>query len=356
MTRFHWTSTVLFLLTVLIITGSLIANTLHVGATSAPARGKLFVLIQGIDTSLQNNNPPTDSFGMTNGIAPYLSRAYPGTQFLMYSYNGDNGNGYPTSYQCQDTFTSNAKAYALKLAKQLENYLKDKPNMDVYLVAHSFGGIVAYGYLSYLLIQHNVNGSIPGTTGDRIAGVVTLDSPLGGISNDLYLTRAVLSPFYLSQCPSLRGHRLLALDDLMAIYKTSTSLPHGGYNSVARMLFNADITNDASASQAAPQGMHVLTIGNQRDYLYDPAACKALLGHSLVGTKNYLSTQWVSDKGDGSGIYGHYFTDGTPTCGKLTDVGANHGLVLIEQSVQTALGQFINHEPVTALPVAFQGL
>jgi pimeloyl-ACP methyl ester carboxylesterase len=356
MTRFHWPSAFLFLLTVLIIIGSLIANTLHVGATSVPARGKLFVLIQGIDTSLQNNDPPTDSFGMTNGIAPYLSRTYPDTQFLMYSYNGDNGNGYPMPYQCQDTFTSHAQAYALKLAKQLQDYLKDKPDMDVYLVAHSFGGIVAYGYLSYLLIQHIVNGSIPGTTEDRIAGVVTLDSPLGGISNDLDLTRVVLSPYYASQCPGVRGHRMLALDDLMAIYKTSTSLPHGGYNSVAKVLFNTDITNDVSASQAAPQGMHVLTIGNQRDYLYDPAACKALLGRSLIGTKDYLSTQWVSDKGDGSGIYGHYFADGTPTCGKLTDVAVNHGLVLIEQSVQTALGQFVNQEPVTALPVAIPGL
>lgn len=356
MRRSQWPSTVLFLLTVLIITASLVANILHVGANSTPARGKLFVLIQGINTSLQNNNPPTDSFGTTNGIAPYISRMYPSAQFLMYSYNGDNGQGYPASYQCQDTFTSNAKADALKLAKQLGDYLKDKPNMDVYLVAHSFGGIVAYGYLSYLVIQHIVNGSIPGTTGDSIAGVVTLDSPLGGISNDLYVTRIVLSPFYVSQCPNLRGHRMLALDDLMAIYRTSKALPHGGYNSIAKVLFNTDIPNEASATQAATQGMQVLTIGNERDYLYDPAACKALLGHPLIGTNNYLSTQWVSDKGNGSGIYGHYFIDGTPTCGKLTEVGVNHGLVLTEQSVQTALGQFINHEPLTALPVAIQGL
>jgi hypothetical protein len=314
----------------------------------------LFVLIQGINTSLQNNNPPTDSFGMRNGIAPYLSSAYPGAEFLMYSYNGDNGQGYPAPYQCQDTFTSGAKAAALKLAKQLGDYLKDKTNMDVYLITHSFGGVVAYGYLSYLLAQHTINGSIPGTTGDRIAGVVTLDTPLGGIPNDLYLEKTVLTPFYVSQCPKLRFQPLLALDDLFAIYKTSKLLPHGGYNSIAKVLFNTDITNETSAVEAAKQGIQALTIGNERDYLYNPAACKALLGHSLIGTYNYLSTQWLSDKGNGSGTYGHSFTDGTPTCGKLTDLGANHGIVLIEHSVQTALGQFINHEPLTALPVATQ--
>src|SRR5579864_7548599 len=112
MRRSQWPSTILFLLTVLIIGASLIANILHVGATSTPARGKLFVLIQGINTSLQNNNPPTDSFGTANGIAPYLSKTYPGAQFLMYSYNGDNSNGYPNAYQCQDTATSDVKTDA----------------------------------------------------------------------------------------------------------------------------------------------------------------------------------------------------------------------------------------------------
>jgi hypothetical protein len=310
------------------------------------------VLIQGINTSLQNNNPPTDSFGTTNGIAPYLRSVYPDAAFLMYSYNGDNGRGYPVPYACQDTFTSGAKVAALKLTKQLENYLKDKTNIDVYLITHSFGGVVAYGYLSYLLTQHIVNGSIPGTTGDRIAGVVTLDTPLGGIPNDLYLEKTLLTPFYMSQCPNLRFQSQLALNDLFAIYKTSKLLPHGGNNSIARVLFNTDGTNDFFASSAAKQEVQVLTIGNERDYLYNPAACKALLGHSLIGTYDYLSTQWVSDKGYESGVYGLSFTGGTPTCGKLTDLGANHGLVLIEPNVQTALGQFINRERLTALPAA----
>jgi hypothetical protein len=353
MKRSRWSAKVLFILTLLIITTSLLVNILHARAT---ARGKLFVLIQGINTSLQNNNPPTDSFGARNGIAPYLSSMYPGAQFLMYSYNGDTGNGYPAPYQCQDTVVNDVKADALKLGRQLGNYLKDKTNMDVYLVAHSFGGLVAYGYLSYLHVQHIVNGNIPGTTGDRLAGIVALDTPLGGIPNELYLAKLFTTSAYIKQCRALLGRPTPSIDELFALYKTSNLLPHGGYNSIAAVLFNTTITNDAIAAEATTQGIHILSIGNTRDYLFNPVACKVLLGRALVGTENYLSTQWLSDKGNSSGVYGRYFTDGAPTCGSFLDIGTNHGLVFIERSVQTALGQLINNEPLTALPIATSNL
>jgi hypothetical protein len=270
----------------------------------------------------------------------------------MYSYNGDTGNGYPTPYQCQDTVVNDAKADTLKLARQLENYLKDKTNMDVYLVAHSFGGVVAYGYLSYLYLQHVVNGNIPGTTGDRLAGIVALDTPLGGIANDLYLAKIFTTYSYIRQCTVLLGRSMPSIDELFALYKTSKLLPHGGYNSIIGVLFNTTITNDAIAAQAATQGIQILSIGNTRDYFFNPAACKVLFGRTLIGTDNYLSTQWLSDRGNSSGVYGRYFTDGTPTCGRFADLGTNHGLVFIERSVQTALRQFTNNEPLTALPVA----
>ena len=353
MRRSHWPSKILFVLTASIIATSLVVNILHVGATG---RGKLFVLIQGINTSLQNNNPPTDSFGTNNGIAPYLSSTYPGSQFLMYSYNGDNSNGYPNAYQCQDTATSDVKTDALKLAKQVGDYLKGKTDMDVYLVAHSFGGLVAYGYLSDLYLQPIANGDIPGTTGDRVAGIVALDTPLGGIPNDLYLAKIFTTVSYTRQCPTLLGHSMPGVDQLFALYKTSQLVPHGGANSIAQVLFNTNITNEQIANEAATQGIHILSIGNTRDYLFDPAACKVLWGHSLVGTNNYLNTQWLSDQGDNSGIYGRYFTDGTPTCGSLTDLGMNHGFVFVERSIQTALGQFMNNQPLTALPVATPNL
>jgi pimeloyl-ACP methyl ester carboxylesterase len=349
MKRSHWPSNILFILTLLIITTSLLVNILHVRAT---ARGKLFVLIQGINTSLQNNNPPTDSFGTRNGIAPYLSSRYPGAQFLMYSYNGANSNGYPVPYQCQDTIVNDVQADTSNLVKQLGDYLKDKTNMDVYVIAHSFGGLVAYGYLSYLSSQHIVNGNIPGTTGNRVAGIVTLDTPLGGIPNDLYLARIFLTYSYLKQCPAVAGQAWPSVNQLFALYKTGNLLPHGAYNSIARVLFNTNITNQAISAQAVTQGIQLLSIGNTRDYLFNPAACKVILGHSLAGTDNYLSTQWLSDKGNSSGVYGRYFTEGTPTCESFSTLGINHGFALVQRSVQTALGQLMNNEPLTALPIA----
>ena len=270
----------------------------------------------------------------------------------MYSYNGDNGNGSPIAYQCQDTFAGDTKADVLKLAKQLGNYLKDKTNLDVYVVAHSFGGLVAYGYLSYLISQNIVNANIPGTTGDRIAGVVTLDAPLGGIPNDLSLTRLFMVYSNTRQCPPLLGQPMPSVDQLFTLYKTGSLVPHGGNNSVAKVLFNTAITNEAIASQAATQGIQILTIGNARDYLYDPASCKVLFGRPLIGASNYLNTQWLSDQGNSSGIYGRYFVDGTPTCDNLSTLGINHAYVFDERSIQTALGQLINKVSLTALPVA----
>lgn len=356
MRRSHWPSKILVVLTVLILTASLVVNVLHVRATATSGRGKLFVLIQGINTSLQDNNPPTDSFGTRNGIAPYLSSTYPGSQFLMYSYSGDNSNGYPTAYQCQDTITNDVKTDALKLAKQLGDYLQDKTNMDVYLIGHSFGGLVAYGYLSYMNIQHVANGNIAGTTGDRIAGIVTLDTPLGGIPNDLYLARLFLSYSYNNQCPTAAGHAWPSVNELFSLYKTSQLLPHGGSNSIAQVLFNMNMTNESIATEAATQGIQVLSVGNTRDYLFDPVACKVILGHAIVGTNNYLNTQWLSDQGNSSGIYGRAFADGTPTCTKLTDLEVNHGFVFINRNIQNALQQFMNNEPLTALPAATSDL
>jgi len=196
------------------------------------------------------------------------------------------------------------------------------------------------------------NGTIPGTTGDRLAGIVTLDTPLGGIPNDLYLARIFLIYSSTRECPALRGHAVPSIGDLFNLYKTGQALPHGGANSIAELLFKINKTNDAIAAYAATQGIQILSLGNTRDYLFDPVACKVLWGHALIGTNNYLDTQWLTDQGDSSGIYGRAFTDGIPTCNKLTDLGVNHGLVFIERSIQTALGQFMNNEPLTALPVA----
>jgi hypothetical protein len=356
MDRSHWPSRVLFIVTALIITASVLGHVLHVRADSNPSRGKLFVMIQGLNTRLQNSTPPAESFGAGNGITSYLSSAYPGAQFLMYSYNGDNADGSPSPYQCQDTFVTDAKADVLKLAKQVGDYLKDKTNMDVYLVSHSFGGLIAFGYLSYIFTQHITNGSIPRTTGDRIAGVVTLDAPLGGIPNNLFLAKLVMSYAYVNQCPRLQGNSMTTIDALFAIYKTGKLLPHGGNNSVTGVLFQTSVTNQIIAAESARQGIQILSIGNSRDYLFNPATCKLLLGQSLVGTENYLSTQWLSDKGNGSGIYGHYFTNGKSTCNQLTDLGVNHGFVFVDRNVQAALGQFVNNEPVTALPIPTPGM
>jgi pimeloyl-ACP methyl ester carboxylesterase len=351
MRRSTW-ATLTCICTILAMIAPLLGKTSFAQADIVPQRSKLFVFIQGFDTSLQNNDPPADTFGKANGIASYLSATYPGSAFLMYSYNGDTSDGDPLPYECQDTFTNGTTRDVLQLGKQLQDYLKEKQDTDVYLIAHSFGGLVAYGYLSYLMIQHIENGSIPGTIGDKVAGVVTLDSPLGGVPDVLHLSRKLLPYVYTSWCPRLIGRSTPAIDDLFKIYAEDTVSPYGGRNSIARVIFDTNRTNQDIAATASAQAIHTLTIGNTDDYIYDPAACKLLLGISIPLKDEYLSTQWVSDQGDSSGIYGRSFQDGQATCNNLTDLGINHGLVFSEQGIQTALGQFVDDQPLTALATA----
>ena len=344
------TISLLIALAVLVLLSSI---SVHLYAASATPRAKLFVFIQGFNTALQDNTPPSKTFGKDGGISAYLRKTYPSAQFLMYSYDGDSSNGSPAPYSCRDTFTKSATADVLTLTKQLADYLKGKTNTDVYLVSHSFGSLVGYGYLSSLVIQHASGGIIPGTTGDRLAGLVTLDAPLGGIPNELYLTKPLLPAVYTTLCPSLIAHSTPAIDELLALFKTGTASPYGAQSSLPHILFNVNMTNEAVADAAAAQGIHVLTIGNVHDYLYDPAACKVLLGLlSIPHTDNYLSTQWVTDRGSGSGVYARTFAQSPQACNNITDITHNHGVAFTDPSVQTTLGQFIDNRPLTTLPVA----
>src|SRR5262249_54395255 len=111
---------------------------------------------------------------------------YPSAQFLAFSYLGsDPATGHPFPYTCLDTFTQHLAFYALLLGNQLTSYLQTQPPntiTEVYLIGHSMGGTVALAYLTALLEAPTQVTPLPAN--GNLAGVITLDSPLGGVSSD----------------------------------------------------------------------------------------------------------------------------------------------------------------------------
>lgn len=328
----------------------------HAFADASGHRGKLFLFIQGVDTHLSADHArkgiisAQETFGLPNGPYPFLKATYPKASFLVFSYNGDNGKGIPTAYGCQDTLadkgqkyvlSNTLKTYATRLNTQLRHYLTRKPATDVYLVAHSLGGIVASSYLAYLKSFDNLDTSIAGTR-SKIKGIITLDSPIGGVAGGLAYAEQILDAFAHAgyPCPALKKQHIILSTAILvnAIYQDAHS-PLGGTGSVMNVMFGNMIANQSLAEQAARHGAQVLTIGNERDFLFGPRACNPSL-------TDFLSSQWIADRGNTSGVYGRTFTSGAVTC---TSLDVNHQDVLTNNQVHQAIRQLVDEKPVTSL-------
>lgn len=320
---------------------------------------KLFLFIQGVDTSLPASDARNgtisalETFGVSHGLYPFLKATYPQASFLMFSYNGDNGKGIPVAYDCQDTVADKAvgyipsntlNTYAIRLHTQLQHYLAGKPATDVYLVSHSLGGVIPFGYLAYLKSLNALDASIAGTS-SRVKGVITLDATVGGTAGGLAYTAAAFITFAQAgyPCTFLQKHHIFpSTAQLVSDIFQQDRSPIGGTNSVMRVVFGRSITNQHLAEEAARDGIQVLTVGNVRDFLFEPAVC-----HSPY--ENYLSSQWLADRGNTSGVYGRTFASGDATCSSLSHLDQNHGLSVTDGHVHQAIEQLVDCRPVTEL-------
>jgi pimeloyl-ACP methyl ester carboxylesterase len=310
------------------------------GADASGQPDKLFFFIQGVDTRLSASDAQSGTisaeatFGIPNG--PYL--------FLK--------DTYPTA-ECQDTLADKAigyapsnvlRTFATRLDTQLQNYLAGKPATDVYLIAHSQGGVVSFSYLAYLKSRDALGEPIPGTD-STVKGVITLDSPIGGIGGGLSYAQQILDVFAHAgfSCPALEEQdiTLSSAKQVAKIYQ-STRPAIGGRNSVMRVVFDQSISNQRLAEEAARHGLQILTVGNERDYLFGPEACN-------VPVEDFLSSQWLADEGKTSGVYGRVFAGGVKTCTDRFQLGMNHSVVLTKDEVHQAIEQLVDGRPVTPL-------
>ncbi|MFL5624085.1 MAG: hypothetical protein ACJ788_00635 [Ktedonobacteraceae bacterium] len=338
--------------TVSLLSGSIIRS--H----AASPRGKLIIFVQGVTstlTSAQIKDTKNGDFHAFNTIFETIlgTPGFHSPTVLFYSYTGSTDTGAPKTYECQDTFTSPipgkkaTAAYVTLLSTQINNALSSHPNSDVYLIGHSEGGVIAFGYLAYL--KSLGFPALP--HGGILKGIVTLDSPIGGVPpSPSYLVAAALA--FDHACPALtpphkKALTLQSLLELVSIFKT-TSKPtfpppddtlgesQGEHASILEAIFGgAAETNQGVAEDAFAHGTSVLTVGNKNDLLFAPNKC------SING--DFINTQWVEDEkaDDNLNVYGRDFSSGFPGCALGLFNKGNHLAVLDDATVQSGLMHFL---------------
>jgi pimeloyl-ACP methyl ester carboxylesterase len=328
--------------------------------TSPKVAPKIFVLMQGIDSALSSSDIKRQTTPDFDSVKSDIQAVYPAAQFLTYSYAGSTKKGAPMPYTCVTTLTTPLSIDIQMLGTQIQRALVSEPNADVYLVAHSMGGIIAYGYLAALQETTGIVAPLPQS---NLKGVITLDSPLGGISNDpTYLGGALT--FYEASCAGFNGEVPTAITNMATIFTStdqstppdsSAADPQGAQASILSIPFQGVTipqpypSNQKVAEDAEQHGTTVLTVGNNNDLLWLPSQC-------LAGQQDFTQTQWLEDEGSSSGIYARNFTSGILNCFfGLTLSQANHFLVLSDANVMLAIREFIAGAAPASLSTAPPG-
>lgn len=337
----------------------------RVNLAAARPHNQVAILLQGISstltlsqitTQIQSEHSADSMIGMGSVAAPTLQRVLPSnTQYFEYSYVGSGPNtGNPIPYNCQDTFSQPIAADIQHLHEQLTRILAAQPvgtETDLYLVGHSLGGAIALGYLDFL--EQGLLAPLPPTA--HLKAVITLDSPVGGVSSAYTIGLAVQLAF--SKNCSLNGITLASPKDLSTVY-SSVQLTTGpddagpdplgaqasflvlappGTTLPRPLPSNEDLVEKARVDL----GTSVLTIGNQNDFLWNLGACAAGL---LRVAGDIRDTQYVEDDGSSTGTYARSIASAPSTC-PTSDakqlVPASHMVVLSDAQVQAAIGNFL---------------
>jgi pimeloyl-ACP methyl ester carboxylesterase len=356
----------------------------------APSIRPLVIFLQGIDTKLDVLTPG-QIIGL--GTIPTTFKNVLGkhADYLQYSYFGSDKIGNPTPYDCGDTFNNTLAKDIKLLSDQIGKAVTAHHDTDIYLVGHSLGGVVAFGYLAFLEEQVMLKASLPlGVSLPSTAhlrAVVTLDSPIGGVTGgDNTLSKVLFTtPGSPSHCSKLRFlQNLESPSELVNVFH-STSLtasqddtdPQGSKASLLvvhgpKVKFHAPLpSNQQLAEQARKDlGTSFLSIGNKNDFLWNPEPCLSIIKTTILGglignpiiaaalqvifrslrIPDFRDTHWLEDEGNGNALYGAAFTAGHG-CFLSTPVGLNHGKVLSDTDVQTGLTKFLKPMSVTSGPV-----
>ena len=327
-------------------------------ARTSAFRSTLFVFVQGIGSALTSYQAATqggdgsDPHFFRNGhLGTYLqSQGYPNTRYLEYSYAplSFHDTGQPQPYTCKDTYNYPFASHITALSQQVSSAVQSHPNTDVYLIGHSMGGIVAFGYLASLL--EHVGNAVPlPPNGSRLKGIITLDSPLGGVTSNGDYGKLI----FLRSLPCEGFDALwntVAVAQMQALFQTATERSaRGATASIVQAILNGGaLSNQKVANDAKQARITVVTIGNTSDLFWRPSVCNKTL---KVHMQDFRSTQWLQDEGNTSGVYSRMFTSGSLNCllGLLNL--ANHSDVFDTLAVEQAVVHIVNgRTPSELLP------
>jgi pimeloyl-ACP methyl ester carboxylesterase len=330
--------------------GMAVPSQMMVGAQAAP-RPRVVIFLGGVNT---NGNDgifdPLQATLMATGAGDGWADPTR-TTFHRFSY------AWPApTYVCRDTWTSSLMEQANRLDRQIVALVQDRPNADVMLIGHSQGGVVGLVYLAQLKggLTTPWREVAPGS-GARIAGLVTLSAPLGGIptlfssitdvtaqvGDDGSCDEPVASP------PNMADLRRIW-------FSAGNDQPRGAFASVAQTLMpdrygagdGVRYTNQQLAFDAGFASMRILSIGNLADWVWSPC------GPFTRGIPSFLDTQWLIDMPE-SRVYSRVFTPASAVpCSTLMDLPANHSATLADPLVHLAVASFLRGEPPDQLAPA----
>jgi triacylglycerol esterase/lipase EstA (alpha/beta hydrolase family) len=340
----------------LLIVLTLLFLTLSPASALTASRSKLFLFVQGINSSLtaqqaaaQGGDGTDPNFFDSGGLGTYLqSQGFSKARYLEYSYAplGSTNTGQPKPYTCQDTYDYSLATHIISLSQQINSAVQNNPNTDVYIIAHSMGGIIAFGYLASLL--EHVGNAVPlPRNGSTLKAVITLDSPLGGMTDNLDYKKLVF--FRSLSCERLNALDSVAVDQMEALFQTATSsTAQGATASIVKAILNGSyLSNQKVANDAKRAMITVLTIGNTYDLLWRLSVCNQQFNTNIP---DFSSTQWLQDEGTQSQVYSRMFASGFTNCFiGLLNYG-NHNDVFYTSTVGQAIVQVVNGSTPSQLP------
>ncbi len=312
-----------------------LAGSLSLGVPAARAaipvdpRHSVAILIDGLCSARPAGGAVSGGFAAPGGLVDQLRAAgWPADSVVPYSYRGGavdaDGRWQSAAYGCDDTYAQGIRQDAEVLDAQIQAIVTAHPNTDVHLVGFSLGGLVAMAYLAQF--SGADAWSLP--SGGRLADVVTLDAPLGGIP--AVVTFCQLTPTCATNTPAGVPP---AISDLGSLWDHGSGRPAGATRSVERF-FGGGRTNQGLADAARDHGIRILAVGNLRDWTYRPTS-----------QLDFQDTQWLAGEAAGQAVYSRVITSGLAVCpdassasqNALAALDCNHDLVMSDPGVAGAI-------------------
>ncbi len=279
---------------------------------SQPMR-KAIVLLQGVCTALDHGASTTNTtFTALQNLLKTAAYRYADADFLIYSYKGGTlnaqGQWVHQAYGLSDPIRQNfhSTSWSALHDQLLVPYHRRHPNTTFVLVGHSLGGMVAWEELKREM-------AAPATPSPLVSAVLTIDSPLHGITRPEVLLANLLrlDPQIGSQLDCvMRGQAANVLLDVHLAPHTATDLV-------------------ALANHAVQRHIAVTTVGNADDCVWSPNRCG-------IPLSSIAATQWIT----GSQAHAIIFTIPLPcTRPEAYCFVGTHGAVLTNTNGPQALRQ-----------------